>query len=69
MCLPSTNDFCESWRISFYKMLNNHPLKYNLIDELNNEQNRVDNNTIQLKSAMNTRENLNLSLKISEFTE
>ncbi|CAF1071810.1 unnamed protein product [Brachionus calyciflorus] len=42
--LPKTNNYCESWHNSFTGILNTHPLIYELIDKLRNEQNRTEKN-------------------------
>jgi len=41
MCLPRTNNYCESWHHSFSKMVNNHPVIYQLIYAIINEEKRI----------------------------
>ncbi|CAF0972116.1 unnamed protein product [Brachionus calyciflorus] len=52
MCLPRTNNYCESWQNSFTKMISNHPIIYNLVYALILEQNRVEAKIVQLRTGI-----------------
>ncbi|CAF1127107.1 unnamed protein product [Brachionus calyciflorus] len=56
--LPKTNNYCESWHYSFTDILNTHPLIYELIDKLRNEQNRTEKNVIKIKTGQGKSKNL-----------
>ncbi|RNA12651.1 hypothetical protein BpHYR1_000781 [Brachionus plicatilis] len=48
--MPRTNNCCESWYNSFTGILNNHPLIYELIDALRQEQNKIESMILKIKT-------------------